>query len=195
MRLESLELEGSRVRLIPVNESHAAALFESTRDTDIFRYFPFDLTSEECVRDYIVQSRRACDRGEGLTFAVVSRATGEIAGSTSYLAVTPAHRRLEIGATWLHHSFQRTAANTECKLLLLGHAFEGLGCRRVEFKTDSRNTRSRTALIRLGAVEEGTLRHHMRLASGDVRDSTYYSILADEWPAVKTRLEGMLIGR
>ena len=127
-----------------------------------------------------------------LAFAQILRATGEIAGSTSYLAIEPAHRRLEIGATWLNPRHQRTGANTEAKLLLLRHAFEQLGCRRVEFKTDSENKQSRTALARIGATEEGTFRSHMIRPDGGRRDSVYFSVIDEEWPRVRSHLEALL---
>ena len=111
-------------------------------------------------------------------------------GSTSYLAVEPAHRRLEIGATWLNPQHQRTGANTEAKLLLLRHAFETLGCERVEFKTDSENKASRAALARIGAREEGTLRSHMARLDGSRRDSVYFSVIAPEWPRVHDASRG-----
>jgi RimJ/RimL family protein N-acetyltransferase len=127
-----------------------------------------------------------------LGFAQILRATGEIAGSTSFLAIEPAHRRLEIGATWLNPRHQRTGANTEAKLLLLRHAFEALGCERVEFKTDAENKASRAALARIGAREEGTLRSHMGRLDGSRRDSVYFGVIAPEWPHVRAHLEGLL---
>ena len=126
----------------------------------------------------------AAEKGSMLAFAQILRATGEIAGSTSYLAVEPAHLRLEIGATWLNPRHQRTGVNSEAKLLLLRHAFEQLGCRRVEFKTDSENKQSRAALTRIGATEEGTFRSHMLRRDGGRRDSVYFSVIDEEWPRV-----------
>jgi RimJ/RimL family protein N-acetyltransferase len=127
-----------------------------------------------------------------LPFVVIDRASGEAIGSTRYLDVAPRHRRLEIGATWLAPPFQRTAANTEAKLLLLTHAFEALGAIRVVFKTETLNDRSRAALTRIGAVEEGTFRKHLVADTGRARDMVYYAILDDEWPAVKARLVARL---
>jgi RimJ/RimL family protein N-acetyltransferase len=116
------------------------------------------------------------------------REGGRVVGSTRYLAIVPAHRRLEIGFTWIARPWQRTAVNTEAKLLLLGHAFDRLGCHRVEFKTDALNGPSRAAIPRLGAREEGTFRRHMVMPDGRLRDSVYYSVVDTEWPAVRARL-------
>ena len=121
--------------------------------------------------------------------------SGSVVGSTRFLNLDPAHRRVEIGSTWVAPPWQRTSVNTEAKYLMLRHAFETLGCIRVELKTDALNQRSRAAIRRLGALEEGTFRRHMITASGRVRDSVYYSILAEEWPAVRERLEARLGGR
>ena len=153
---------------------------------------PFRVGSEEEASQLIAFSSAAAAQGGMLSFAQVLRASGEIMGSTSYLAVEPAHRRLEIGATWLHPRHQRTGANTEAKLLLLRHAFEALGCERVEFKTDAENKASRAALARIGAHEEGTLRSHMSRLDGSRRDSVYFSVIAPEWPRVRAHLEGLL---
>src|SRR5260221_8471640 len=131
-------------------------------------------------------------RGTDLAFAVVHLASGRAIGASRYLNIEPAHRSLEIGGSWYGRAYQRTAVNTEAKYLLLSHAFDTLGCIRVQIKTDVRNERSQRAIERLGAVREGVLRHHMIMPDGHVRDSVYYGILAEEWPAMKARLEGML---
>ena len=130
--------------------------------------------------------------GKALPFAIIDRATGRAVGSTRFGNFEPAHRRVEIGWTWPGTPWQRTAFNTEAKYLLLVHAFESLGLNRVEFKTDVLNERSRKAILRLGALEEGVLRRHMIVRDGRVRDSVYYSIIAEEWPAVKANLRRML---
>ena len=127
-------------------------------------------------------------KGTVLPFTTIDRKTGRIVGSTSYLAIEPAHKRLEIGGTWITPSHQRSPVNTEAKLLQLSHCFEVLGCNRVEFKTDSRNAKSRAALARIGAVEEGTFRAHMVMPDGALRTSVYFSVIASEWPGVKARL-------
>ena len=144
------------------------------------------------LRDYVATALDEQRRGVSLPFAIIDRATDEPIGSTRYGSIALADRRLEIGWTWYAVSHQRTAANTESKLLLLTHAFEHVGVVRVEFKTDALNAKSRAAIVRLGAVEEGTFRKHMQTVSGRVRDTVYFSILDTEWPAVKARLTSRL---
>jgi RimJ/RimL family protein N-acetyltransferase len=140
------------------------------------------------VRDILSRA----EKGTDLPFVAVHLATGRVAGATRYLNIMPRDRGLEIGGTWYGTEFQRTAVNTECKYLLLKHAFETLGCIRVQLKTDLRNERSQRAIERIGAVKEGILRNHMILPDGRIRHSVFYSILDTEWEEVKKRLEGML---
>lgn len=194
MKVEPVVLEGELVRLEPLAPQHAAGLWEAARDPVIWRWFPFRITSLAETEQMIAIATQAAEQGSMLAFTQILRATGEIAGSTSYLAIEPAHRRLEIGATWLSPRHQRTGANTEAKLLLLRHAFERLGCRRVEFKTDSENRQSRTALARIGATEEGTFRSHMIRPDGGRRDSVYFGVIDEEWPRVRSHLEALLAG-
>jgi RimJ/RimL family protein N-acetyltransferase len=191
MWIEPVTLEGRHIRLEPLVPEHAPGLWAAS-DPEIYRFKPYVLGSESDMRGFIARLQRIHAAGEGLGFATIDRASGEPVGSSSYLAADPEHRRLEIGGTWVTPLRQRTPANTEAKYLMLRHAFEGLGCLRVEFKTDRLNENSRRALERLGAVEEGAFRHHMVMPDGRVRDSVYYSIIAPEWPAVKARLEGLL---
>jgi len=163
------------------------------QDERIWRYMPYGrVTTEEKMRAWVqeILSRQA--RGTDLVFAVVHFETGRAVGSTRYMDIQPGNRGLEIGGTWYAAAFQRTAINTECKYLLLRHAFEVLGCIRVQLKTDLRNERSQQALERIGAVREGVLRHHILMPDGYVRSSVYYSILAAEWLAVKAKLEEKL---
>ena len=141
---------------------------------------------------YIEQALSEQARGTCLPFATLDQASGKAIGSTRYLNIDASNLRVEIGATWLTKTRQRTAANTEAKYLMLRHAFEKFGCIRVEFKTDSLNQRSREAILRLGAKEEGLLRNHMLTWTGRIRHTVYYSIIDSEWPEVKARLEGML---
>ena len=141
---------------------------------------------------YIALALAERDAGRALPFATVDRATGRVIGSTRYMAIEPTHRRVEIGSTWLGRAWQGTAANTEAKYLMLRHAFETLGCVRVELKTDALNERSRAAIRRIGAREEGTLRQHMITVSGRIRDTVYYSVLDSEWPEIKAELERRL---
>ena len=188
-------LEGRRVRLEPLQESHVPALVEVGLDPDIWRWSPEPLTSARDVADYVATALAEQGRGVSLPFIQIELESGRVVGSTRYGNIDPSNRRVEIGWTWIAPRWQRTAVNTEAKFLLLRHAFETLGCIRVEFKTDALNDRSRAAILRLGAVEEGTLRQHMTTASGRLRDSVYFSVLDREWPAVKTRLEEKLAER
>jgi RimJ/RimL family protein N-acetyltransferase len=136
----------------------------------------------------------ALDTPDQLPFAIVDAAREKVVGSTRFLSIRPEHRSMEIGWTWIGQEWQRTAANTEAKLLLLTHAFEQLGCVRVEFKTDARNERSQQALLRIGATREGVLRNHMIVQNNFLRDSVYFSVIEAEWPEVKKRLE-VLVSR
>lgn len=186
------ELDGKRVRLVPMAPEHIDALSEAAADPAIWRYMP---VKTETPADIAGHFRRAIDQrsaGNELHFAIFDKEHGKIVGSTAFLDITPAHKALEIGWTWLNPSVWRTSVNTECKYLLLTYAFETLGAIRVFFKTDARNERSQKALERIGAVREGVLRHHRIMPDGYLRDSVYFSILAGEWPAVKKRLEGYL---
>ena len=189
MEIGPVTLEGTHVRLESMRAEHADGLVAAGTGLGLFRFFPFSLDSEPAMRAFVTGSIEGLARGTVLPFTTIERASGRIVGSTSYLAIEPAHKRLEIGATWITPSCQRGPVNTEAKLLQLTHCFEGLGCNRVEFKTDARNARSRAALTRIGAVEEGTFRAHMVMPDGALRSSVYFSVIASEWPAVKQRLE------
>ncbi|MDX9993629.1 MAG: GNAT family protein [Anaerolineales bacterium] len=192
--ISSITLEGQLVRLEPLSLSHSAGLAEAGSDPAIWRYMPYGDVSlpgamDAWVRD-ILQRQAA---GTDLPFAVIHKPSARLAGATRYLEIRPAHRGLEIGGTWYAPEFQRTGVNTESKYLLLRHAFEVLGCIRVQFKADANNERSLRGIERIGAQREGILRNHMILSDGRRRDSAYYSILESEWPAVKTSLEALLI--
>jgi N-acetyltransferase len=193
MIVDPIVLMGKHVRLEPLNEAHIPGLTVAGGDPSIWRYMLYgEVTSEEKMADWVrdILSRKAA--GTDQPFAVIHLASGKIAGATRYLEIRPAHRGLEIGGTWYGKEFQRTPVNTETKYLLLRHAFEVLGCIRVQLKTDLRNERSQKAIERIGAVREGVLRNHMILEGGLIRHSVYYSILDGEWPAVKARLESLL---
>jgi RimJ/RimL family protein N-acetyltransferase len=194
MKVEVVTLEGARIRLEPLTEAHHADLSAVGLDDDIWRWSPKPVRTRGEMALYIAVALAEQAAGRALPFAVIDKATGRAIGSTRYGAIERAHRRLEIGWTWLARPSQRTAANTEAKYLLLRHAFETLGCIRVELKTDALNERSRAAIRRIGGREEGTLRNHMITAGGRVRDTVYYSILDREWPAVKRELEHRLPG-
>lgn len=195
MWITPVVLEGAVVRLEPLTAAHVPALWAVSSDATIFRYMPHVPRSADDLYAYAAAAAQALAADQGIAFAILERSSGQPVGSSSYLAADPRHRRLEIGGTWITPAYQRTAVNTEAKLLLLRHAFEALGCRRVELKTDSSNERSRRAIERIGAVEEGIFRNHMLLPDGRSRDSVYYSIIDREWPAVRTRLETLLSRR
>lgn len=185
-------LDGRVVRLEPLSLAHLDGLCAVGLDPELWRWTTSQVVTRDDMRDYIATALQWRDEGTAIPFATVERATGRVVGSTRLANIDRANRRAEIGWTWIARPWQRTAVNTEAKLLMLRHAFESLGCIRVELKTDALNDRSRAAIRRLGAVEEGTLRHHMITATGRLRDSVYYSILAGEWPAVRARLEAHL---
>lgn len=193
MIVEPVTLTGKHVRLEPLSESHIPGLTVAGGDPSIWRYMLYgEVTSEDRMADWVRDILSRKDAGTDQPFAVIHLASGKVAGATRYMEIRPAHRGLEIGGTWYGTEYQRTAVNTECKYLLLRHAFEVLGCIRVQIKTDARNERSQKAIERIGAVREGVLRNHMILAGGFYRDSVYYSIIESEWPDVKTRLEQMM---
>lgn len=185
-------LEGRATRLEPLEPEHVDALAEVSVGRGLFRYFPFPLDSREALGAFVTAMGVSRDAGATLSFATIDRATGRVAGSTSFLAIERAHRRVEIGATWLAPPWQRSPLNTEAKYLMLRHAFEAARMNRVELKTDARNARSRAAIARIGAMEEGTFRRHMVMPDGALRDTVWFSVIAEEWPEVKKRLEERL---
>jgi N-acetyltransferase len=183
-------LEGRVVRLEPLARHHEQDLFEAAQDERIWRWMPYDASaSPETFHAWLEDALAASESGTEAAFATVDVGTGVPAGSTRYLALRPEHRVLEIGWTWLAPAYWQTGANVEAKMLMLEHAFENLGCLRVELKTDSRNERSRAALAALPAQFEGVFRKHMLVRGGQRRDSAYYSIIDDEWPEVRENLE------
>lgn len=192
MNVQPVTLDGRYVRLEPMSLEHYDAFAAIGLGHGIFRWYPFAVDTKDDMLAYVRASLAGRDAGTSLPFTTIERATGQVVGSTSFLAIDRANRRLEIGSTWLGVPWQRSACNTEAKYLQLRHCFEDLGCLRVEFKTDSLNARSRAALQRLGAVEEGTFRNHMICPGDRRRHSVYFSIIDSEWPAVKQRLEGLL---
>jgi N-acetyltransferase len=182
-------LEGKIVRLEPLARRHEEGLFAAARDERVWRWMPCDASeSGERFHAWLEDALSAASAGTEAAFATVDASTGEPVGSTRYLALRPEHRGLEIGWTWLAPAHWQTGANVEAKLLMLEHAFERLGCLRVEFKTDARNERSRAALAALPAQFEGIFRKHMLVRGGERRDSAYYSIIDDEWPVVRENL-------
>lgn len=188
-----LVLEGKHARLEPLAQSHAEGLFAIGQEESVWRYLRRPkLETLKDAQAHIEESRRLAEAGAEISFAIIDLTTGMVAGSTRYLDIRPHHRGLEIGSTWLGVAYQRTAINTECKYLLLRHAFEDLEMVRVTLKTDGRNKPSQKAIERLGAVREGVLRKHLVMWDGFIRDTVYYSVLDSEWPHVKSRLEGFL---
>ena len=182
-------MEGEIVRLEPLARGHEEGLFTAARDERIWRWMPYDPSgSRESFHAWLEDALAASLAGTEAAFVTLDVATGKPVGSTRYLALRPEHRGLEIGWTWLAPAHWQTGANLEAKLLMLDHAFERLGCLRVEFKTDSRNERSRAALAALPARFEGIFRKHMLVRGGERRDSAYYSIVDDEWPEVRENL-------
>ena len=189
MKPEPITLEGREARLEPLALLHSSDLFLAAQDDALWRYMPIPRPrSLPDVERMIAEALEAQEQGEQLPFAIVERASGRAVGSTRYLDIRAAPRGLEIGCTWITPARQRTALNSECKRLLLSHAFETLGCLRVQLKTDLRNLQSQAAIERLGARKEGVLRKHYVLWDGYVRDSVLYSITGEEWPALKARL-------
>jgi RimJ/RimL family protein N-acetyltransferase len=193
LEVHPITLHGKVVRLEPLSLEHTPDLTRAGQDDDIWRYMLYGtIQSQQDMHRWISDLLERQLQGTDLPFAVIHLGEERAIGATRYLDIRPEHRGVEIGGTWYAHEFQRTAVNTECKYLLLRHAFEGLGCIRVQFKTDLRNQRSQQALERIGAIKEGVLRSHMITPEGIVRDSVYYSILDSEWPAIKTELERKL---
>jgi len=193
MRIEPVTLEGRRVRMEPLSlDRHFPGLAAIGLDPDLWRWTLNVVATEEALRDYLQAALAEQSQGRSLPFATVDRASGSVAGSTRFGNIEPKHRKVEIGWTWVGRAFQRTHVNTEAKYLMLRHAFETWGCVRVELKTNALNTRSRTAMLRIGCIEEGVMRRHMISDTGVARDTVYYSIIAEEWPAVKERLERMM---
>lgn len=191
--IQRVTLQGRHVRLEPLGEQHVSGLAEIGKGYDFWKYMLYgDMRTEADFHHFVSDLLSREQKGTDLPFAAVQLASGRVAGSTRYLNITPNDRGLEVGGTWYGLDFQRTAVNTECKYLLLTHAFEVLKCIRVQIKTDSLNVRSQTAIERIGAVKEGVLRNHMILPDGRIRDSVFYSILDTEWGGVKKKLEEML---
>jgi RimJ/RimL family protein N-acetyltransferase len=192
MNVVPVTLSGRDVRLEPMQIDHVEALCRFGLEPDLWRWIPTPVTTEEEMRAYVVAALHEQRLDVALPFVIIRQGSNQVIGSTRYCNIDPSHRRIEIGWTWLTSAHQRTPANTEAKLLLLTHAFERLGAMRVEFKTDALNEKSRKAILRLGAVEEGTFRKHKITASGRVRDTVYFSIIDTEWPAIKARLANLL---
>ena len=192
METKPVTLEGKYVRLEPLSMAHLSGLCSVGLDPELWRWTPFVVRTPEEMQNYLESALQAQQRGTALPFTITERSSGSIIGSSRYMNIEKEHQRLEIGSTWYGRLWQRTPVNTETKYLMLKHVFEQLGCMRVEFKTDSLNERSRNALLRIGAQQEGIFRNHMITSSGRVRHTVYFSIINSEWPQVESRLEEML---
>jgi N-acetyltransferase len=192
MHIGPVTLDGHQVRLEPVTLAHVPALWRAGAPEEIWRYLSYTMRSEEEMRAYVASELAKQEAGLVVRFVTVAKAIAQVVGSTSFLNIDRQHRRVEIGGTWITPAWQRSAINTEAKYLQLRHAFETLGCIRVEFKTDVLNIKSRQALARICATEEGTFRNHMLMPGGRIRHSVYFSIIHDEWPRVKAHLEGLV---
>jgi RimJ/RimL family protein N-acetyltransferase len=192
--ISPFSLEGTYVRLEPLRPEHAAMFWELVKNEieSLFRWIPYRLKSVEDFQEFTRQVLDEQERGVSVPFATYKRDSNQLVGTTRYMNMDLANRKVEIGSTWIAPPWQRTVVNTEAKYLMLSHAFEVWNCLRVELKTDALNQRSRQAILRLGAKEEGTLRKHMLTYDGRQRDSVYFSILNTEWPDVKARLESKL---
>lgn len=194
MNLAHITLEGRHVRLAPLGLHQVDALWGAAQDPRIWEFTSAVIRSADQARTYVETAISWQSAGTAVPFVTMDRATGQVIGSTRFANIDRDNRRVEIGWTWLNPKWWRTAINTEAKYLMLRHAFEEWKSIRVEFKTAAKNQQSRVAIARIGGIEEGTLRHHMIQPDGSYRDTVYFSILDDEWPAVKTRLEARLQG-
>jgi RimJ/RimL family protein N-acetyltransferase len=191
-KLHPITLTGKRAQLVPLEVAHIEALYEAGRDPQVFRYFRNRMTSLDDMRTYMLEGLATQAKGTDLPWVIIDREQSKVVGSTRLFDVQLANRNGEIGHTWLNPSVWRTRINSECKYLILRHCFETLNFIRVQLKTDLRNVRSQAAIERLGAKKEGVWRNHVIMHDGYVRSSPIYSILAEEWPGVKVRLESVL---
>ena len=194
MKIEEVVLDGQFIRLEPLKLKHLDGLWAVGQDKDIWRWAPAQIENYADMKKYVETALNEQKQGISLPFATVEKASNRIIGSTRFGNIDVNNRRVEIGWTWIGKDWQRTFVNTEAKFLMLRHAFEVWKCIRVEFKTDSLNEKSRNAILRIGAKEEGIFRQHMITDSGRLRDSVYYSILNGEWEEVKSNLEAKLSG-
>ncbi len=196
LQVEPVTLVGRKVRLEPMSVAHVPGLARVGLDDTIWRYMRYgNIRNEADMRGFVLELLRRQEKGTDLPFTAVLLESGQPIGCTRYLYIEPQDRNVEIGGTWYGLAYQGSGINTECKYLLMQHAFENLGCIRVHFKADLRNVHSQRAIERLGAVREGVVRNHLILPDGYVRSSVIYSILVEEWPQVKTNLELKMTNR
>lgn len=187
-----LILEGSVVSLVPMEMNQLAQLWEAADSADIWEFTSSVIDKKDTMQLTMEKALEEREKGTQVPFSVLDKRTGKFIGSTRYMDISPIHRTLEIGWTWYHPDYWRTAVNTEAKYLLLQHAFEKMGMNRVQFCADSRNIRSQKAIIRIGAKKEGVLRKHRVISNGFVRDTMIFSIIKEEWPSVKSMLQGKM---
>lgn len=192
MGFETVTLESDRVKLAPMTRDHLDALAEAGKYEELWRFTNAKADSREAMSAYMDTALTEAERGIAIPFVTIDKASATVVGSTRYHGIDPVNRRVEIGWTWITPSFQRSYVNSEAKYLMLRQAFDVWDCVRVEIKTDVLNEKSRSAILRLGAVEEGILRRHTLTHTGRFRDTIYYSILDHEWPAVRAHLEARL---
>ena len=192
MQIEKTTLSGKGVRLEPLAEQHLPGLAEAVRDGELWLLPVTMVPRPEALPKFLADAEAQFHAGRELTFATIDQASGRVVGSTRFRTIEAAHRRVEIGSTFIAQSWQRSHVNTEAKYLMLRHAFEHWQCNRVEFLTDFLNIKSRAAIARLGAREEGILRCHMVMPDGRIRDSVIFSLVAPEWPQAKARLASWL---
>lgn len=190
--LSEVELKGERVTLLPMRADHAASLAEAAADGALWNLWNTSVPDPSSVDKYIEDALAEKQKGTALPFVVFHNRAQKIIGTTRFCAIEAAHKRVEIGYTWYSESFQGTGVNTECKLLLLSHAFERLDAIAVEFRTHWHNQKSRAAIAKLGAKQDGVLRNHRLAADGSYRDTVVFSIIEHEWPAVKVALRHKL---
>jgi RimJ/RimL family protein N-acetyltransferase len=192
MDVKPVTLSGRFATLVPLTRDHAAPLSEVGLDPSLWKWIPIKVRTPGEMAAYVDAALGDQERGVSLPFATIEASTGKAIGSSRYMNIDMPNRRVEIGATWIAPAWQRTGINTEAKYLMMRHAFEVLGCNRVELKTDALNERSRNAILRIGAKQEGIFRKHVVCHDGRIRDSVYFSVTIDEWPEVKAGLEAKL---
>lgn len=189
MTFGNVTLKGDCVRLEPLSVHHKEGLCKAISDGELWKLFVTLVPHVNAIDDFLKNADDAYQTGDGLSFAIVDEVTNQVVGSTRFMKANLPNKRVEIGFTFIAKSFQKTKINTEVKLLMLTHAFEGLDLHRVEFLTDYLNVESRKAILRLGAKEEGILRNHMVMPDGRIRDSVLFSIIKNEWEGVKQNLQ------
>lgn len=188
MWFKDIELESENIKLTPLTMEHADALVNAATDGELWKLWFTSVPSAEIIDDYITSALEQKAKGLSLPFVVIDKASGEVIGSTRFCNADLLNQRVEIGYTWYSKSYQKTSCNTECKLLLLTHAFESLEAIAVEFRTNWHNQAFRAAITRLGAKQDGVLRNHQKMPNGGYRDTVVFSIIKTEWPSVKENL-------